>query len=134
MDPKPTTIHSGHLCFRGGGVRGAQGSGAGDLATRRSLLCPSALPPLPCPALPLPALPPCPALPCLPCLSDQRALTGWETHTFRRAAGTGHEDPQPDPNPSQLWFVVQCGRFCVEQRKEAESKKAHLEGGFGGEP
>ena len=28
----------------------------------------------------------------------------------------------------------QCGCLCVEQRKEAESKEAPLEGGLGGEP
>ena len=56
-----------------------------------------------------------------------------ETHAFRRAAGTGREDPQPDTNPSQQCLVVQ---LSVEQRKrkEAESKKAPLEGGLGGEP
>ena len=39
------------------------------------------------------------------------------------------EDPQP-----QQCLVVQCGYLCVEQRKEAESKKAPREGGLGGEP
>ena len=36
-------------------------------------------------------------------------------------------DPQPDTNPSQLWFAVNCGRLCVELRREAESKKASVE-------
>ena len=57
-----------------------------------------------------------------------------ETHAFSRAAGTGREDPQPDANPSQLCLVVQCGCLCVEQRKEAKSKKVPLEGRLGGEP
>ena len=73
---------------------------------------------LPCPALALacPGLA-CPALPCraLPCLL--------ETYAFRRAAGTGREDPQPDTNPSQLWPAVTCGRLCVELRKEAEGSE-----------
>ena len=49
-----------------------------------------------------------------------------ETHAFRRAAGTGREDPQPDTNPSQHFLVVNV--------VEAESKEAPLEGGLGGEP
>ena len=57
-----------------------------------------------------------------------------ETLSSRRAAGTGREDPQPYTNPSQHCFVVQCGVLCVEQQKEAESKKTLLEGGLGGEP
>ena len=57
-----------------------------------------------------------------------------ETLAFRRAAGTGCEDPQPDTNPSQLWFVVLCGRLCVGLRMEAERKNAPLEGGLGDEP
>ena len=32
-----------------------------------------------------------------------------ETLASRRAAGTGHEDPQPDINASQLWFAVKRG-------------------------
>ena len=40
----------------------------------------------------------------------------------------------PDTNLSQLWSTVQCGCLCVELREEAESKKAPLEGGLGGEP
>ena len=57
-----------------------------------------------------------------------------ESLSSRRAAGTGREDPQPDTNPSQQCSVVQCGCLCVEQQKEAESKKAPLERGLGGEP
>ena len=53
------------------------------------------------------------------------------THAFCRAAGPGREDPQPDTDPSQL---VKRGRLCDELRKEAESKKAPLEVGLGGEP
>ena len=56
-----------------------------------------------------------------------------ETHAFRRTAGTGRDDPQPDTNPSQQCFVVQCGNLGIEQRREAESKKAPLQGGLGGE-
>ena len=33
---------------------------------------------------------------------------------------------QPDANPSQLWLAMNCGRLCVELRREAESKKAPL--------
>ena len=47
------------------------------------------------------------------------------------SSGTGREDPQPDTNPSQLWFAVKRA-FYAEPRGEAESKKAPLEGGFGG--
>ena len=67
-------------------------------------------------------------------------LTGCEGKLFvgnlayRRAAGAGREDPQPDTNPSQLWFVVKFGRLCVELRREAKSKKASFERGLGGEP
>ena len=108
--------------------------------------CPCPLPALPCPALPCPALPcpallPCPsalpslpsALPCpaLPCPGPGCLL---ENFAFRRAAGTGCEDPQSDTRPDQQCLVVQCGCLCVERRKEAESKKAPLEGGLGGEP
>ena len=50
---------------------------------------------------------------------------------FVGAAGTGREDPQPDTNPSQQCLVVQCGCLCVEQRKEAKSKKTPLEGVWG---
>ena len=82
---------------------------------------------------------PAPALPC-PVLARRVALTGREGQVvcwklaFRRAAGTGREDPQPDTNPSQLCFAVKFGRLYIELRKEAESKKAPLEGGLGGEP
>ena len=31
-------------------------------------------------------------------------------------------------NPSQPWFPVKCGRFCVEVRREAERKKARFKG------
>ena len=53
---------------------------------------------------------------------------------FSSSGRTGRQDPQPDTNPSQLWLAVKCGRLCVEPRKEAESQKAPLEGGLGGEP
>ena len=43
-------------------------------------------------------------------------------------------DPQPDTHPYQQCLVVQCGCLCVERGQEAESKKAPLEGGLGGEP
>ena len=105
-----------------------------------ALPCPA----LPCPALPCPALPcltlPCPPLPCpaLPC----PALPSRSSHVTREGqvvcwvplAGTGREDPQPDTHPKQQCLVVQYGCLCVERRKEAESKKAPLEGGLGGEP
>ena len=48
-----------------------------------------------------------------------------ETHTYRRATGTGREDPQRDANETQLWFPVKCSCLCVELRKEANSKKAN---------
>ena len=32
-----------------------------------------------------------------------------ETLASRRGAGTGCEDPQPDTNPSQLWFAPPRG-------------------------
>ena len=73
---------------------------------------------------------PCPALPCSPRARGPSCLL----LAFRRAAGTGREDPQPDTNPSQLCFAVKFGRLYSELRKEAESKKAPLEGGLGGEP
>ena len=38
--------------------------------------------------------------------------------SFRRAAGTGREDPQPDSNPSQLRFAVKR-TFSAELRGEA---------------
>ena len=57
-----------------------------------------------------------------------------ETHAFRRAAGTGREDPQPGANPSQQCLVVQCVCLFVEQRKEAKSKEAPLEGVWGLNP
>ena len=41
--------------------------------------------------------------------------------------------PQPDTNPSQLRFAVKRALYA-ELRGEAESKKASLEGGLGGEP
>ena len=50
---------------------------------------------------------------------------------FRRAAGTGREDSQPDSIPSQLLLAVKC-TFSAELRGEAKSKKAPLEGGLGG--
>ena len=56
-----------------------------------------------------------------------------ETLVCIRAAGTGREDARPDTNPSQLW-AVRTGCLCVELRKEAESKKAPVEVGLGGEP
>ncbi|OLQ11428.1 hypothetical protein AK812_SmicGene4762 [Symbiodinium microadriaticum] len=45
-----------------------------------------------------------------------------------RGSERGREDPQPDSNPSQLRFAVQR-TFSAELRREAESKKACLEGG-----
>ena len=53
--------------------------------------------------------------------------------TSRRAAGTGREDPQPDNNPFQLRFCCDTHILC-RVRREAESEKAPLEGGWGGEP
>ena len=50
-----------------------------------------------------------------------------------RAAGTGREDPQPDSNPFQLRFIVKS-TFSAELRREAKSKKAPLEGGWGVNP
>ena len=47
----------------------------------------------------------------------------------RRAAGTGRVDPQPDTNPSQLWFAVKRA-FRQELQGEAKSKKAPVEGGL----
>ena len=105
-----------------------------------ALPCPalpwSALPALPCPALPLPcpapALP-CPALPCPALLSrSSHATHEGQVVCWVPLAGTGREDPQPDTHPKQQCLVVQYGCLCVERRKEAESKKAPLEGGFGG--
>ena len=55
------------------------------------------------------------------------------TLTCRRAAGTGREDPQPDSNPFQLRFAVKR-TFYAELRRETESKKAPLEGGWGVSP
>ena len=54
-----------------------------------------------------------------------------EALASRRAAGTGHEDPQPDTDPSQLWFAVKYGRLCVKLSKEKEGPSG---GGFGGNP
>ena len=124
MDPKPTTIDV--------------------ICALPSPPCP-APPALPCPALPCPALPcpglawpglalACPPLPCVSTSSSPDKARGSRLFVgIRRAAGTGREDPQPDTNPSQLCFAV-FGRLYIELRKEAESKKAPLEGGLGGEP
>ena len=77
---------------------------------------------------------PCPALPCPAALTGREGQVVCWLLAFRRAAGTGREDPQPDTNPSQLCFAMKFGRLYSELRKEAESKKAPLEGGLGGEP
>ena len=45
-----------------------------------------------------------------------------------RLSSRGHEDPQPDTNPSQL-FCSEAFMF-VGLPKEAESKKALIEGGL----
>ena len=113
-----------------------------------SALCPppsalclllSALCPLPSALCPLPpAALLCSLLPWSATSSDPCRVRGagclMANHAFRRVAGTGREDPQPDANPSRQCLVVQCGCFCVGQRKEAKSKKTPLEGGLGGEP
>ena len=69
------------------------------------------------------------------CLHFERPLRGadclLETAAFRRAAGTGREDPQPDTSASQLWFAVQCGCLCVEMHG---SEKAPLTGVWGVSP
>ena len=84
----------------------------------------------------LPAPPACDGLPLRATLAVRGAGCLMETHAFHRAARTGREDPQPDTNPSQQCLVVQCACLSVEQRKrkEAESKKAALEGVWGVNP
>ena len=54
-----------------------------------------------------------------------------ETLVSGRAAGTGRGGPQSGADPSQLWFAVKGCRY-VRPRREAESKKAPLEGVWGG--
>ena len=61
---------------------------------------------------------------------EAKCLLG--TFVCRGAAGTGREDPQPDSNPFQLRFAVK--RTFSALPGEAESKKAPLEKGLGGEP
>ena len=134
---------------RGQGA-GGRGQGAGGRGQGAALPCPAlpSCPALPCPALPAPPRParPCPALPC-PALGPSPALCSTSSSPdraregpgclletcFSSSGGTGRKDPQPDTNPSQLCFAV-FGRLYIELRKEAESKKAPLEGGLGGEP
>ena len=133
MDPKPTTIHSGHLCFRGGGVRGAQGSGAGDLATRRSLLCPSALPSpaLPCLSLPfLPALP-CPACPA--CLTSEPLQGGKPTLFVERPAQATRTH---NPTPIRLSYGLLCNVVVSVSNSERKqrARKPTLKGGLGVNP
>ena len=86
---------------------------------------PCPLPRAPCPLPPAPCPLPRPALPCVSTGREHRVVC-WLL-AFRRAAGTGREDPQPDTNPSQLCFAVTFGRLYIELRKAAESKKAPLE-------
>eukprot|EP00439_Symbiodinium_sp_Y106_P033891 s3716_g4.t1 len=71
------------------------------------------LPPAPCPLPPAPCPLPRPALPCVSTGREHRVVC-WLL-AFRRAAGTGREDPQPDTNPSQLCFAVTFGRGLDER-------------------
>ena len=117
-----------------------------------ALPCPA--PPCPalpcCPALPLPlplalpsALPtalPCPAHPALPSRSshfqqpDRRPGCLLETLAFRRAAGTGREDPQPAPIHISSAWLCDVVVYASNGEKEQRARKPPFRGVWGVNP